>query len=436
MTNMTVAGYQFDPDMAMMLAEKAAIVLGILLVTWVLAKAAKWAFAKLVDTIAFFRRGTSSGESVGMMLGRVVSLLVWLFGLVAVLNVLNLGSVTGPVETMLTSVLDFVPNLIGAGIIFFVGSMIAKIVKELVETAMMTVDLDKWANKGGVETVTGNATISKTIGTIVYVLIIIPVAVAALQALQIESISAPLVNMLTIILNSIPNIIGAAIILGLGYVLARWVANLVHDILPGLGVDRSVGALGILPDGTSVSSITAKIAMVAIMLISAIAATRLLQFPELTNLVNEVLELGGKVIFGGVIIAIGLLVANMLSGLVSGASGGGMGANIVRYATIILFVAMGLKYMGIADTIIEMSFGALVIGSAAAFALAFGLGGKDAAATILADIHINPTTPPKPAAAMTADIVTRAAVKKAPVKKAPAKKVVKKPIAKKAPLRK
>ena len=426
MTNMAIAGYQFDPDMAMILAEKGAMVIGILLVTWLLAKAAKWAFAKLVDTISFFQRGTSSGESIGMMLGRVVSLLVWLFGLVAILNVLSLGSVTGPVESMLTSVLDFVPNLIGAAIIFFVGSMIAKIVKELVETAMMTIDLDKWANKGGIETVTGNATISKTIGTIVYVLIIIPVAVAALQALQIESISAPLVNMLTVILDSIPNIIGAAIILGLGYVLARWVANLVQDILPGLGIDRSVGALGVLPEGTSLSSITAKVAMVAIVLISAIAATRLLQFPELTNLVNEVLELGGKVIFGGVIIAIGLLVANMLSGLVSGASGGGMGANIVRYATIVLFVAMGLKYMGIADSIIEMSFGALVIGGAAAFALAFGLGGKDTAARVLADIRNNPPTPVKPvavkpAATMAAAVVTPV-VKKPVVKKTPSRK--------------
>ena len=134
------------------------------------------------------------------------------------------------------------------------------------------------------------------------------------------------------------------------------------------------------------------VTMVAIMLISAIAATRLLQFPELTNLVNQVLELGGKVIFGGVIIAIGLLVANMLSGLVSGASGGGMGANIIRYATIILFAAMGLKYMGIADSIIEMSFGALVIGGAAAFALAFGLGGRDAAANVLSDMRKDDAT--------------------------------------------
>ena len=41
MTNMTVAGYQFDPDMAMILAEKAAMVLGILIITWALAKGRK-----------------------------------------------------------------------------------------------------------------------------------------------------------------------------------------------------------------------------------------------------------------------------------------------------------------------------------------------------------------------------------------------------------
>lgn len=107
-------------------------------------------------------------------------------------------------------------------------------------------------------------------------------------------------------------------------------------------------------------------------------------FPELTQLVNEVLKLGGSVIFGGAIIAVGFLVANMLGRLISGDAGEGIGVLVVRYSTIILFAAMGLKYMGIADSIIEMAFGALVVGSAAAAALAFGLGGRDAAANLLA----------------------------------------------------
>ncbi len=381
-----IGGYAFDQELFMQYAQKAAAVAGILLVTWILAKAAKWAFARMVDRISFLQRDNGSGESVGLSLGKIVSLLVWLFGLIAILQVLNLGSVTGPVENLLTGVMGFIPRLFGAGIIFFVGSMIAKIVKQIVETAMQTVNFDKWANKGGVDQVTGNSSISKTIGTIVYVLIIIPVAIGALQALNITSISDPLVGMLNTLLSAIPNIIGAAVLMGLGYFIARWVANMVGEILPGLGVDRSVSAMGVLPENVSASAAVSSIVMVTIMLVSAIAATKLLNFPELTALVDQILQLGGSVIFGGVIIAVGFLISNMLANLVQGASGDGMGKTVVKFATMILFTAMGLKYMGIADSIIEMAFGALVIGGAAAAALAFGLGGRDAAARMLNNI--------------------------------------------------
>jgi len=60
-----------------------------------------------------------------------------------------------------------------------------------------------------------------------------------------------------------------------------------------------------------------------------------------------------------------------------------LASKIIRYTAIALFVAMGLKYMGIADSIINMAFGAIVIGAALAAALAFGLGGRDAAARTL-----------------------------------------------------
>jgi hypothetical protein len=60
---------------------------------------------------------------------------------------------------------------------------------------------------------------------------------------------------------------------------------------------------------------------------------------------------------------------------------------VVKYATIVLFVAMGLKYMGIADSIIELGFGALVVGGALAAALAFGLGGRDVAGRYLARLY-------------------------------------------------
>ncbi len=374
---MQMGNYRFNEALAMELVEKFLIAAVILLVTWALAKAAKWAFAKLVDNVQFFRRGTGSGDSVGTSLGKIVSLFIWLFGLVAILTIFDLGSVMAPVQNLLNSIVGFIPNLIGAALIFFVGLMVARIVRDIAVTAMQTVDFDRWANRGGAQTATGNATISKTIGTIIYVLIAIPVVIMALEALNLETISEPASDMLRMVLSAIPNIIGAAILLGIGYLISRFVVDILKQLLTGLGVDRAVSDAGIVATTTSVSGVIARVVQVAIVLFFAVAATRLLGFPELTDILNQVLELGGQVIFGAVVIGVGFLLANLLSRMIDGSGDGSIAGTIVKYATMLVFTFMGLRFMGVGEEIVDMAFGALVIGGAVAAALAFGLGGRE-----------------------------------------------------------
>ena len=151
--------YRFDPDLAMLIAQRVGLAILILIVTWLLAKAAKWAFAKLVDNVGFLKRQTSGGETIGLQLGKIVSLLIWLFGLLAILQVFDLGGVMRPVTTLLDNVMGFIPNLIGAGLIFFIGLMVARILRDLTVTALQTIDFDKWVNRGGAETLTGNSAI-------------------------------------------------------------------------------------------------------------------------------------------------------------------------------------------------------------------------------------------------------------------------------------
>ena len=369
---MSVGNYRFDQGLFVEILEKIGIALVILLVTWLLAKAAKWAFAKLVDNVGFLQRSTSSGESIGLQLGKIVSMLIWLLGLLAILQVFSLGGVMRPVTTLLDDIMGFIPNMIGAALIFFIGLMVARIVRDLTVTTLQTVDFDKWVNRGGAETLTGNTRLSKTIGTILYAIIVIFVSIMALEALSLESVSEPASNMLGLILDAIPRIIGAALLLGIGYLVARFVAQLLREVLPGLGVDRAFTNTDVLPAGTSVSSIFARVAQIAIMLFFAIAATRLLGFPELTMILDEVLELGGKVVFGGVVIAAGFLIAGMLARLI-----GGMPGSVVKWAAIVLFTFMGLQFMGVGEEIVQTAFSALVIGGAVAAALAFGLGGRE-----------------------------------------------------------
>ena len=377
---MPLGNYTFDQELAMELLEKAAMAIAILLVTWVLAKAAKWAFAKAVDKVTLLQRDTSGGESVGASLGKIVSLFIWLFGLLGILQVFDMNAVAGPIDSLLNNIMDVIPNLIGAGLILFVGLMIAGIVRDIATTAMQTVDLDKWANKGGVENVTGNNTISKTIGTVIYVFIAIPVAIAALGALKIAAISVPATGMLSMILAAIPNIIAAGVLLGLGFLISKFVVGILTDLLSGLGIDRSIEATGLLPASTSASSVIARIVQIAIVLFFAIAATKLLGFPELTAILDQILELGGSVMFGAVVIGVGFLIANLMAKIVAGASEGSTAGSIVRYATILLFTFMGLRFMGVGEEIVDMAFGAIVIGGAVAASLAFGLGGRDWAA--------------------------------------------------------
>ena len=144
------------------------------------------------------------------------------------------------------------------------------------------------------------------------------------------------------------------------------------------------------------------------MVFFAIAATRVLGFDEITQILDTVLEIGGSILLGVAIIAVGVLIANLVPRFVSGQAG-----QAVRYAAIALFVAIGLRSMGLADSIVNLAFGAIVVGAAAAAAIAYGLGGRDAAARQLERLQQQRAGGSAPAA--TASSPTNAAATEPPV---------------------
>ncbi|GHD03883.1 mechanosensitive ion channel [Zhihengliuella salsuginis] len=383
-----------DIDWGSMLL-KVVFAIVILIVTWIIAKAVKWAISKAVGKIPALQKQGNDGQQVGESIGQIASLLVWLFGLIAILQLFNLDQVLSPLQGLLGGIFGFLPNLIGAAFIFFIGFVIAKIVRQLVQTALGTVDLTKLTSKfkskdaEPVDPQEANAKVSSLVGNLLFGIIIIVVAIAALQVLGIAAISQPAEQMLSMFLEAIPAIIAAGILLTIGVVIASFLGKLLEELLRGVGTDRAIGGLGVVPAGTSVSGVISKIVQVAIVIFFAIMATQLLGFPAITNILNEILELGGNVLFGGVIIAAGFLIAKLIGKFVTN----DLASKVLRYSAIALFVAMGLRYMGLADSIINLAFGAVVIGGALAAALAFGLGGRDAAARTLSKVDLETDTP-------------------------------------------
>lgn len=379
-------------DWASML-QKVGIALIILIITWLLARIVRWAAAKLVTRVKFLQKQGNDGEQIGQSLGKVAGLIVWLFGLVAILQVFALSEVLSPVQGLLGGVMAFIPNLIGAGFIFFIGYVIANIVRQLLKTGLGTVDFSGLVRKltpgdepvDEVQSRESQAKIVDIIANIVFALILLVVAISALQVLGIAAISDPAQQMLQLVFTAIPQVIMALVLLAVGILIAKFVGQLLESTLHGVGTDSVVAQWGVVPEGKSASGIIAGIVKIAIVLFFGVMAAQMLNFPAITNILNEILALGGKILFGAAIIAAGFVIANVIGRFL----GDTTASKIIRYTAIALFVAMGLKYMGIADSIINMAFGAIVIGAALAAALAFGLGGRDAAARTLKKIEAN-----------------------------------------------
>ena len=175
----------------------------------------------------------------------------------------------------------------------------------------------------------------------------------------------------------------AALWIGVAFIIARFLRTIIEAILPPTGFDDAMRSTGVLPANASASRIVANIAMIAIILVASIEAARQLGGDDIAIFLAQVTALGGKVIFGTLIIVAGIFLANIIATLVgSGTGEGSFAQTIVRYAIIALFTAIGLTFMGLADQIVMLAFG-LILGSAAvATALAFGLGGRDAAGRI------------------------------------------------------
>jgi hypothetical protein len=397
---------------------KILAAIAILVIAWLLARAAKWAIAKVVDRVPALRKHYEAepGKTLGSLIGDIVFWLIILIGIMLAVQPLELGDdVLAPVGQLTTNALAFIPNVVGAGLIFFIGLIVARIVRRLVEGALLAANADGWIRKAGLSATAGTVpaapegaapsvagsrtSISKSVGMVVFFLIMIPVTISALDALKIEAISGPATQMLHTILDSIPLVIGALILLAIGFLLGKLAKQAIEQLLPSMGFDRSVSAIGITTEGGSPSRAVGTAVMLAIVIFFAIKAAELLQSPLIAAMLAEVLELGSKVLFGAVIILGGVAIARIVSGLVSGAGTEGWLPTILRWAIIALAVAIGLRFMGLANEIVIIAFASIIGSAAVACALAFGLGGRPTAHKLLeqwTEANAVPAPPSRP----------------------------------------
>ncbi|WP_310481533.1 mechanosensitive ion channel [Chamaesiphon sp. VAR_48_metabat_403] len=395
---------------------KVAMAAALAGVAWLLATAVKAIVIRTAGTVmpAMSRKLSVENQVLpSETLGNALYWFVFLFFLPLILDVLELRGPLAPVQNLLDGILKAIPNLFKAGLLGIVGWFVAKIVRELVTNLLAAAGTERLAARIGMNRAAPGQSLSGLIGTIVYAMVLIVTAIPVLDALQIPSISGPATSMLQKVLDKVPEILGAAGILVVAYVVSQFIGDLVTELLNGLGFNNIFRTLGLnsLHDSTTDSTPTPPgipttrgtivpsthkqtpsevagiVARVGVILFAAVVATGVLGIPELSQLVSGLLLISGQVLSGVVVFAIGLYLANLAQRVVSSDNThqSRVLGQIARLAIVVFVGAMALQQMGIAASIVNLAFGLLLGAIAVAIAISFGLGGRDVAAEQLRD---------------------------------------------------
>jgi len=333
------------------------------------------------------KRAKTTGGNIGKAIGKAVFWLAILYTLFLSLSRIGMGSYFGPVENLFNNISAVVPSLIGAGFIGFIGFIIAKVAGTAVTSVAEAAQVDSMASRSGLTSATGSSgSISSLLGKVVFVLIIIPVAIAVLEKLNMDSVSAPLSGMLNGFLSYLPALVAACVVLAATIFIGRFVSNFLENLLAGLGFDNSINAVMSLDDGEGLKTAPSKaagyVAFLIILVIGVSAAVDILGNDSLEEAFGTVQTFGGSLLRAAVLIGIGVFLANFMGRFLSTIMNAKL-ASFVKYFAMVLFVFLGLSSLDPEGQIVPVAFSAFVIAASVAAAIAFGLGGREWAKAVL-----------------------------------------------------
>ena len=212
----------------------------------------------------------------------------------------------------------------------------------------------------------------------------------ALQGQQAEdTFVQPLQNALSTFLSYLPQLVGAIIILIIGYIVAKVLQAVVTRVLRGIGFENWMERGGIkqffdrAQTRQTPTSIIGKLVFWFVFIIAVTMAADALGIPQVSAVLGQLIAYIPSIIAAILILILAALLANFVSGIVRGATGSGLLASVARYAIIVYAVFAAITELGIAVELTAPTFLILLGAVALAAAIAFGIGGREVAQDII-----------------------------------------------------
>ena len=229
--------------------------LGILVVGYVIAKIAAGLVGRALGRTHLDARaaealgltGSDAPATVRSVVARIAFWLIMLFVLIGFFNQIGLTMVAEPLRDVADTIARVAPSLLHACLIFAVAWILAGFLRWLVVKALTRLDVERRFGHFLVPEGTDPRGLAQTMGTLTFSLVLLLAIPPFLAALGQSALVAPLSEMLRVLFSYLPNVAAALVSVGLGWVVARILRQVVRNLLVGVGLDRAAERAGIAP---------------------------------------------------------------------------------------------------------------------------------------------------------------------------------------------
>ena len=324
----------------------------------------------------------SGRENTVNFIGKLVHLLVFLLFVPGIFESLGMSEVSSPILNLLNTLWGYLPNILAAALVLWIGFFIARLVRELLTPVFNRLKINTLQEKAGIQ-VNDTGRLSNTLSYIVYVLILIPVIIAALQVLNIEAVSAPAIKMLDTLFAYIPNILASLVIIIIGCMVARFAGNIVENMIASAGFDAKLARQ--LPEkgnGFILSKVigwTIHLVMVVFFVVESFGVLHLDVLTEIGSAVISYMPY----ILASALILLACYICDGLAGRALLQNDHTVLALISKIAIYAVGIFMVLNELGIAKEIVNTAFILIIAALAIAFAISFGVGGREFAGKVM-----------------------------------------------------
>ena len=216
-----------------------------------------------------------------------------------------------------------------------------------------------------------------------------------------QVVQITLLDLWSRVASILPDLIGALIIVIIGFIIAPIFGGVVKRVIDVLQIDALAEKMGVkemfsgYSKNLSISSIIGKLVKWFFILAFLMAAAEVLKWDRITEFLNEIIFYIPQVLIAIVILVFGIIAGKFFEVVVTRSLEGSEApvadpiliGHITKWSFMVFGALAALLQLGIAPSLIEILFGGVVL----ALALAFGLGGRDHASKVLDHLKAKPS---------------------------------------------